>query len=358
MELTVAECWLKGKTRFQLLGIVANNQEELDTIRKQYSIPNPQVETSPFGETYGGWVMPIAIRASSGHSKDIEVPLEPTKIFKRLDLKTAIGLKGAYHVTSPSRLGSILRDGLIPGGLEGKRMMNYFGVFPPWDLRNRSTRTRSPLVGEPIMLIVYVPPGELTRFGAGLSGGGDILVPERVPPEEIREIWIARNCRKQQDERGIGRWVLTRPYKIFSKQLSNEIVTYSDHKVLAISGKIATRDQVVDDAVQLINNFPAPPIGDLNDLKSLKEDVEVLKSRKGSLPLEDETRSRVVMKLAVYHNPTKSGVLGYPKSKMSMLLGGECINFGIVPGVSLRVLVGRKIRKDESRERRTKEQME
>ena len=315
VELTVAECWLKGKTRFQLLGIVASNQEELDTIRKQYSIPNPQVETSPFGETYGGWVMPLAIRASSGHSKDIEVPLEPTKIFKRLDLKTAIGLKGAYHVTSPSRLGSILRDGLIPGGLEGKRMMNYFGVFPPWDLRNRSTRTRSPLVGEPIMLIVYVPPGELTRFGAGLSGGGDILVPERVPPEEIREIWIAQNCRKQQDERGIGRWVLTRPYKIFSKQLSNEIVTYSDHKVLAISGKIATRDQVVDDAVQLINNFPAPPIGDLNDLKSLKEDVEVLKSRKGSLPLEDETRSRVVMKLAIYHNPTKSGVLGYPNRK-------------------------------------------
>ena len=315
MELTVAECWLKGKTRFQLLGIVANNQEELDSVRKQYSIPNPQVEISPFGETYGGWVMPIAIRASSGHSKDIEVPLEPTKIFKRLDLKTAIGLKGAYHVTSPSRLGSILRDGLIPGGLEGKRMMNYFGVFPLWDMRNRSTRTRSPLVGEPIMLIVYVPPGELTRFGAGLSGGGDILVPERVPPEEIREIWIARNCRKQQDERGIGRWVLTRPYKIFSKQLSNEIVTYSDHKVLAISGKIATRDQVVDDAVQLINNFPAPPIGDLNDLKSLKEDVEVLKSRKGSLPLEDETRSRVVMKLAIYHNPTKSGVLGYPNRK-------------------------------------------
>ena len=258
VELTVAECWLKGKTRFQLLGIVANDQEELNAIRKQYSIPNPQVETSPFGETYGGWVMPIAIRASSGHSKDIEVPLEPTKIFKRLDLKTAIELKGAYHVTSPSRLGSILRDGLIPGGLEGKRMMNYFGVFPPWDMRNRSTRTRSPLNNEPIMLIVYVPPGELTRFGAGLSGGGDILVPERVPPEEIREIWIARNCRKQQDERGIGRWVMTRPYKIFSKQLSNEIVTYSDFKELAISGMIATRDQVVDDAVQLINNLEMP----------------------------------------------------------------------------------------------------
>ena len=223
--------------------------------------------------------MPIAVRASSGHTKEIQIPLEPTKIFKRLDLRAAVELQGAYHVTSPTRLGSILRDGLVPGGMEGKRMMNYFGVFPPWDMRNRSTRTRSPLIGEPFMLIVYVPPVELTRFGAGLSGGGDILVPLTIPPEEIREIWIARNCRSQPDERGIGRWVLTRPYKIFSKQLSNEIVTSSDFKVLAIPGKIATRDQVIDDAVQLINRFPAPPIGDLNDLKSLKEDVEVLKSR-------------------------------------------------------------------------------
>lgn len=123
--------------------------------------------------------------------------------------------------------------------------MNYFGVFPPWDWRNRSTRTRSPLQGEPFMLIVYVPPSELTSFGAGLSGSGDILVPKTVPPEEIREIWIARNCKNERDEKGIGRWVVTRPYKIFSKQLSNEIVTYSDFKVLAIPGKIATREQVV-----------------------------------------------------------------------------------------------------------------
>ena len=99
--------------------------------------------------------------------------------------------------------------------------MSYFGVFPRWDWRNRSTRTRSPLPGEPFMLIVYVPPSELSRFGAGLLGGGKILVPQTVPP--VREI-----C--ESDEKGIGRWVVTKPYKIFSKQLSNEIVTYSISK--------------------------------------------------------------------------------------------------------------------------------
>ena len=169
--------------------------------------------------------------------------------------------------------------------------------------------------GEPFMLIVYVPPSELTSFGAGLSGSGDILVPKTVPPEEIREIWIARNCKNERDEKGIGRWVVTRPYKIFSKQLSNEIVTYSDFKVLAIPGKIATREQVVMVLFSSSNRFPEPPIGDHNDLKSLKEDVEILKSKTGSLKLEDETRSRVVMMLAIYHNPTKSGFLGYPNRK-------------------------------------------
>ncbi|MCV6575668.1 MAG: hypothetical protein OIF58_08035, partial [Cohaesibacter sp.] len=68
-------------------------------------------------------------------------------------------------------------------------------------------------------------------------------------------------------------------------------------------------------AVQLINKFPAPPIGDPADLRSLKEDVKILRSKEGSLRLEGETRSRVVMMLAIYHNPTKFGLLGYPNRK-------------------------------------------
>ena len=130
--------------------------------------------------------------------------------------------------------------------------MSYFGVFPPWDMRNRSTRTRSPLPEDQYMLIVYVPPSELTRFGAGLSGGGDILVPQIVPPEEIKEIWIARNCFAEPDAEGIRRFVITKPFKIFSKQLSNEIVTYADFQTLGRPGKVATREQVIDGAVQLI----------------------------------------------------------------------------------------------------------
>ena len=49
--------------------------------------------------------MPVAVRASSGHSKDARIPMEPTRILKKFDLRTAVGLQGAYHVTSPQRLG-------------------------------------------------------------------------------------------------------------------------------------------------------------------------------------------------------------------------------------------------------------
>ena len=78
------------------------------------------------------------------------------------------------------------------------------------------------------MLIIYIPPTGLIRYGAGVSNTGDIMVPENIPPEEIREIWLARNCMNKLDGKGEKRWVVTRPFKIFTKQLADEIVTYAD----------------------------------------------------------------------------------------------------------------------------------
>ena len=232
-------------------------------------------------------------------------------MMNRLDLKTALELQGGYHVTSPANLQSILENGIMPGGSEGKRVMSYLGVFPPWDRRNRSARTRSPIPGELWMLVIYIPPSELSRFGAGLPGSGDILVPQVIPPDEIKEIWIARNCSAERDHNtGETRWCITTPRKIFSRKLVDEIVTYADFKTLGIQGYMATRQQVIDDAIQLIKKFPAPPLGDPQDLEELKEDVDMLKANPGSsLKLEDEVRSRIVMKLALYHVPSRPKIM-------------------------------------------------
>ena len=91
----------------------------------------------------------------------------------------------------------------------------------------------------------YIPPSELSRFGAGLSGSGDVLVPQVIPPDEIKEVWIARNCSAEIDQvTGEKRWCVTSPKKIFSRKLVGEIVTYADFKTLGIQGFMATREQV------------------------------------------------------------------------------------------------------------------
>ena len=99
-----------------------------------------------------------------------------------------------------------------------------------------------------------------------------------------------------------------------------------------------------------------PPVGDPNDLKSLKEDVEILKSKKGSLMLEDETRSRVVMMLAIYHNPTKTGLLGYPNRKCPCCLSESSSIIAVC--LECHSEVWSAGRYDKPRQRRTKEQVE
>ena len=210
---------------------------------------------------------------------------------------------------------SILKYGIVPGGERQRRLMSFFGVFPPWDERNRVTRTRSPNEGDVHMLVVYIPPTELIRYGAGVSSTGNIMVPENIPPTEIREIWIARNCMSKLDDRGERRWVITRPVKIFTKQLADEIVTYADFNTFSRPGIIAARLQIINDAIRLVERFPEPPIGNPQDLEELKKDLAIISAddvKSTTLKLEDEVRCRITSKLALYTKPSTSTLFGLP----------------------------------------------
>lgn len=119
VELTVAESRQQGKRRFQIMGLKANDQGDIKEISKHLQFSPPTAGKSPFGDPYNGWIMPVAVRATSGHSKYGFITLDPVRLFKRLDLRTAVRLQGAYHVTSPSNLESILREGMVPGKGKG-----------------------------------------------------------------------------------------------------------------------------------------------------------------------------------------------------------------------------------------------
>ena len=163
VDLAVTENRTRGKPRFQILGLKAKDQQELTKIVNAYQLDPPLPGVKPLEGPYNGWITPVAVKATSGHSYDVKVPLDPMRMMRQLDLKTALKLKGAYHVRSPRYLESILRNGLMPGGGQG-RIVSFFRVFLFWGERNRVTRARSPLSEEMCMLVMYVLPSELTRF--------------------------------------------------------------------------------------------------------------------------------------------------------------------------------------------------
>ena len=81
---------------------------------------------------------------------------------------------------------------------------------------------------------------------------------------------------------------------------------------------VALRVEVIDGAIQLIKKFLEPPLGSLAGLKELKEDVEAISSEENrgrSLAIEDEVRSRIVMKLALYSIPSKPRFMRMPDRK-------------------------------------------
>ena len=139
VDLAVAESRKWGKCRFQILGLKAENQEEFRAVKEEFKTRGHRIREPPSGADindgmYDGWILPVVVRATSGHSymrkNEIGITLDPTAMMRKLDMNTAMKLEGAYHVTSPSYLESIIANGLMPGGTTGKRIMNFFGIFP------------------------------------------------------------------------------------------------------------------------------------------------------------------------------------------------------------------------------------
>ena len=55
IERTVAESRLKGKTRFQIMGLKAEDQADIDEIIRHHRFEPPTAMTSPFEDPYNGW---------------------------------------------------------------------------------------------------------------------------------------------------------------------------------------------------------------------------------------------------------------------------------------------------------------
>ena len=73
VDLAVAESRKWGKCRFQILGLRADSQEEFRAVKEEFQARGYRVKEPPAGANindgiYDGWILPVAVRATSGHS--------------------------------------------------------------------------------------------------------------------------------------------------------------------------------------------------------------------------------------------------------------------------------------------------
>ena len=152
------------------------------------------------------------IWATTGHS-DFGF-MSSSALANRYSARMGDSLGGAFHVTYVENLPSIVRRGLVPGGIGGgNRLALHFGAFAPWDKMSLVTKTslRNLRVGDPIA-IIYIPSETLARYGAGVAFNGTFMVFEVIPFYEAKSIWIEGNCLNIEDVK-----------RAYSKCVENEI---------------------------------------------------------------------------------------------------------------------------------------
>ena len=218
------------KRRFMMVAQVAT-VDDMDEIRKH---ENPALYQEDQGNRLArakGWLRPVAIRATSGHSftgehgKPLLVNIDHENVNLKLTHEFASKMAGGYHVTETRNLMSIVNSGIIPGGGYASRDHAFFGEFAPWDYRNTSTLNYLGS-GNENLLVLYVPANRLLKYRASITYNGDIVVMDTVPFPEVQEIWIVKKSPSRRDP-------AQDPIRITSHKVVDEVVVQCEYATMA-----------------------------------------------------------------------------------------------------------------------------
>lgn len=143
-----------------------------------------------------GWVRPVAIRATQGHSflgyhkHPLLVNIDHDMMNMKLTKDFSYRLAGGYHVTRVENLASLVTKGIIPGGGQGGRDHVFLGEYAPWDELNTSTLT---YLGPDnhSLLVLYIPARRFLKYKSFVTYNGDIVVMETIPFHEVQDVWIS-----------------------------------------------------------------------------------------------------------------------------------------------------------------------
>ena len=238
------------KRRFIMVAQVAT-PEDMGEIQKY---EDPALHDENMGDRLAkakGWLRPMAIRATSGHSftgdhrNPLLVNIDHERVNIRLTHEFASKMAGGYHVTEVRNLMSIVNTGIIPGGGHGSRDHAFFGEFAPWDPRNSSTLNYLGSENE-CLLVLYVPANRLLKYRSSITYNGDIVVMDTVPFPEVQEIWISKKSPGK-------RYPAQDPVRITSHKVVDEVVIQCEYASKAAPPPVirTLMDRFVDKANEI-----------------------------------------------------------------------------------------------------------
>ena len=241
------------KRRFMMVAQVAT-PDDMGEIQKY---EDPALYQEDLGDRLAkakGWLRPMAIRATSGHSftgdhrNPLLVNIDHENANIKLTHEFASKMAGGYHVTEVRNLMSIVNAGIIPGGGYGSRDHAFFGEFAPWDPRNSSTLNYLGS-GNEYLLVLYVPANRLLKYRSSITYNGDIVVMDTVPFPEVQEIWIAKKSPG-------SRFPAQDPVRITSHKVVDEIVIQCEYAAMAAPPPVirTLMDTFVDKATEIGRN--------------------------------------------------------------------------------------------------------
>ena len=174
-----------------------------------------------------GWVLPWAIRATSGQTMTPELTgmeIDPSKFAMSISNTLASAIQGAFHATECYNLKDIMEGGIKAGRdlMENRhasgRLHSHWGVFAPWDVRNDVSRVRSSVNMSLPLVVLYVPIIDIVRAGGRITESGIIVCSNPIPFRFVKEVWLC-----VPNDRHRRKFDLTE--KILDYELEDEICT-------------------------------------------------------------------------------------------------------------------------------------
>lgn len=184
---------LTNRTRWQILCITVD-KFDVSNWGPAWGVANGHIKINELSDV-PIFVLPIAIRASTGHTqwaREYMLPLDVKLITHPLKVGSAMALGSCFHITTLKVLPSIIQRGIIAGGDGRERLMSYFTPYAPRDKVGCDILRPKKFFRE-VRIALFLHASNMVEYNARLDTDGSIVTLETIPFTAVAGAWYEGN---------------------------------------------------------------------------------------------------------------------------------------------------------------------